>query len=223
MEKLNDKVFLKTKNDGLWENSPIIAVAIYMLIYLILFFGSMFLFTFNDIPGVILAIWLILLTVGLVGISVYLNETRNMSKSTGFVKREGILYLIKLGYDSEVNNNMVYTPSGSIAQAVTLEHNIKAAGQVQQAEKEVRDRRENPQAYIDILDYKLNISKQKNYLPKGCIEFIVLDEPKVEKQNKNFIWVSYKKGKERNIKKIRNAYDGLIEEINNGDSDKLDT
>ena len=223
MEKLNDKVFLKTKNDGLWENSPIIAVVIYMLIYLILFFGSMFLFTFNDIPGVILAIWLILLTVGLVGISVYLNETRNMSKSTGFVKREGILYLIKLGYDSEVNNNMVYTPSGSIAQAVTLEHNIKAAGQVQQAEKEVRDRRENPQAYIDILDYKLNISKQKNYLPKGCIEFIVLDEPKVEKQNKNFIWVSYKKGKERNIKKIRNAYDGLIEEINNGDSDKLDT
>ena len=214
MEKLNNKVFLKTKNDGLWENSPIIAFAIYILIYLILFFGSMFLFIFNDIPGVILATWLILLTVGLVGMSVYLNETRNMSKSTGFVKREGILYLIKLGYDSEVNGNMVYTPSGSIAQAVTLEHNIKVAGQVQQVEKEVRDRRENPQAYIDILDYKLNVSKQKNYLPKGCIEFIILDDPIIEKENKNFIWVSYKKGKERNIKKIRNAYDGLIEEIN---------
>lgn len=214
MKKTDDKVFLKTKNDGIWENNPTIAFAIYTLIYLILFFGSIFIFAFNDIPGVILAIWLILLTVGLVGMSVYLNETRNMSKSTGFVKRDGILYLIKLGYASEVNSNMVYTPSGSIAQMATLEHNVKVAGQVQQAEKEVRDRRKNPQAYIDILDYKLNISKQKNYLPKGCIEFIVLDEPKVEKQSKNFIWVSYKKGKERNIKKIRNAYNGLIEEIN---------
>ena len=214
MEKSNDKVFLKTKNDGLWENSPTISFAIYLLIYLILFFGSMFLFIFNNVPGIILTIWLILLTVGLVGMSVYLNETRNLSKSTGFVKRDGMLYLIKLGYDSEVNNNMIYTPSGSIAQTVTLEHNVKVAGQVQQAEKEVRDRRENPQAYIDILDYKLNISKQKNYLPKGCIDFIILDEPKVEKQNKNFIWISYKKGKERNIKKIRNAYDGLVEDIN---------
>ena len=214
MEKLNDKIFLKTKNDGLWENNPTIAFVIYMLIYLILFFCSMFLFVFNDVPGVILAIWLILLTVGLISMSVYLNETRNISKSTGFIKREGILYLIKLGYDSEVNSNMVHTPSGSIAQAVTLEYNMNVAGQVQQEEKEIRDRRENPQAYIDVLDYKLNISKQKNYLPKGCIEFIILDDPKIEKQNKNFIWVSYKKGKERNIKRIRNAYDGLIEEIN---------
>ena len=64
------------------------------------------------------------------------------------------------------------------------------AKQVQKAEKEVRDRRENPQAYIDILDYKLNVAKQKNYIPKGCTEFILLDEPKVEKQNKNFIWIS---------------------------------
>ena len=214
MEKTKDKVFLKTKNDGLWEDSPTVAFAIYMLLYLIIFFGSTFLFSFNDIPGVILAIWLILLTVGLIGMSVYLNETRNVSKSTGFVKRDGQLYLIKLGYDSELDDNMIYTPSGSIAQAVTLEHNVNVARQVQQAEEEVMERRKNPQAYIDILDYKLNISKQKNYLPKGCIEFIVLDEPKVEKQDQNFIWVSYKKGKERNVKKIRNAYDGLIEEIN---------
>ena len=214
MKNIDDKVFLKTKNDGIWENNPTIAFAMYLLIYLILFIGSIFVFVFNGIPGVILAVWLILLTVGLISITIYLNETRNMSKSTGFVKRDGILYLIKLGYDSETNDNMIYTPSGSVAQTATLAHNIKVAEQVQQAEKEVMDRRENSQAYIDILDYKLNVAKQKNYLPKGCIEFIVLDEPKVEKQDQNFIWVSYKKGKERNVKKIRNAYDGLIEEIN---------
>ena len=214
MKNLNDKVFLKTKNDGLWEENPTIAFAIYLFMYLIVFFGSIFLFIFNNIPGVILAIWLILLTVGLIGTAIYLNETRNMSKSIGFIKREGILYLIKLGYASNLNNTMIYTSVSSVAQIATLGHNLKVAEQVQQSEKEVRIRRINPQAYIDIVDYKLNVSKQKNYLPKGCVEFTRLIEPKIEKQNKNFIWISYKKDKERNIKKIRNAYEGLIEEIN---------
>ena len=211
MEKNNDKVFLKTKYDGIWEDNPTIAFAIYLFVYLILFFCSIFLYAFfnvyKNLPGIILAIWLILLSVGMLVMSLYLNETRNMSKSTGFVKRDGMLYLIKLGYVLGLD---IDTPPGSRDRAIIYE-----AAQVQQAEQEVRDRRVKPQAYIDVLDCKLNSSKKKGYLPKGCIGFILLDKPKIEKQNKNFIWISYKKGKERKIKKIRNAYDGLAEEINN--------
>lgn len=212
---MEDKIFLKTKYDGLWEKNPHLAFGVYLVIYLILFFSSIFLFIFNDVPGFLLAIWLILLTVGVIVLSLYLNEVRNMSKSTGFVKKNGILYLIKLGYAQGIEGNVIYAPSGSGVQAATLDNNIETAMQVQIAEQEVRNRIINPQTYINVVNEKLSKGDEK-YLPKGTIEFITLSNSAIEKENKNFIWISYDKNVGRKIKKVRNAYEGLIEEIKNG-------
>ncbi|HOZ54021.1 MAG TPA: hypothetical protein PKY25_01655 [Bacilli bacterium] len=103
---MEDKIFMKTKSDGIWENNPTLAFARNLGIYLFIFFGSMFGFIFMGVPNIILALWLIFISVYLVANAVSNNQSKNMSKSTAFIERDVIIYAIQLLYSSENADNV---------------------------------------------------------------------------------------------------------------------
>ena len=43
---MEDKIYMKTKYDGIWEKNATLGFVIYLAIYLVIFFGSIFGFIF---------------------------------------------------------------------------------------------------------------------------------------------------------------------------------
>lgn len=95
---MEDKIYAKTKDDGIWEKNPHLGFGLYMIVYLVVFFGSIFGFAFLSIPGFVLTIWLITISIYLIAKSILVNLSKNMSKSTAFIERDGNLYAIQLLY-----------------------------------------------------------------------------------------------------------------------------
>lgn len=60
---MEEMIFLKNKKTSLWESNPHLAFGIYLIFYLILFFGSIVVTAFGNIPGIVLVVWLILMTI----------------------------------------------------------------------------------------------------------------------------------------------------------------
>ena len=169
---MEDKIFMKTRNDGIWEKNATLGFALYLILYVLVFFGSIFGFISIGIPTFVLVIWLIFISIFLIVKSVLTNQSKNMSKSTAFIEREGKLYAIQLLYTkkdlgTETNRKIIYMPSGTILQGSTLYNNINVGIDVQAHEKEVRDRRTIPASFSigldDILDY-LNKNPKKYHI-----------------------------------------------------------
>lgn len=204
MNEVTYRVYLKEykKSDQLWENSPYLAFAIYAAATLLLFFGGMFGLIFVDCPAPILAIYLIGIWVACIALAVYRNEMCNLSKSTAFVERDGVLFSVKLGYAKEINYQTMGSISDVVLMGATDAHNAAVAEQVQSAEKEVRERRKHAEAYCAALESYLHTHE----LPGGVIEIVRLMDPRIEKKTVWSMYISYQAGSERKIKKYRNAY-----------------
>lgn len=184
---MEDKIYMKTKDDGIWEQNATLGFGLYLVVYLIIFFGSIFGFTFLNIPGFILAIWLVFISVFLIVKSVVVNQSRNMSKSTAFIERDGKLYAVQLLYTrkslgTETTRNIVYMPSGTIFQAATLNNNIKVAKDVQAHEKEVRERRNN------CVSFSIGLDDILQYLSENPNDYKVLPNNKRTKLDNLFMY-----------------------------------
>ena len=184
---MEDKIYMKTKYDGIWEKNATLGFVIYLAIYLVIFFGSIFGFIFLGVPTFILGIWLVFISFFLIIKAVLTNQSKNMSKSTDFIERDGILYAIQLLYTkkelgTETSRNMIYMPSGTIFQAATLNNNIKVAKDVQAHEKEVRERRNNIASFSIALDDILN------HLEKHPNDYKVLSNEKRTKLDNLFMY-----------------------------------
>lgn len=162
---MNDKIYFKTRYDGIYESSPNVAFAIQVCISILIYFPAQFalayLFRSISMNFVIIVGFLLYLTVN-VTLMMMLNSSRNMSKSTAFINRDGKLYAIQLLYTNkdlgtETNRTPLYMPAGTLAQAATLSNNAKVAQNVQAHEHEVRQRRNNVVSFSigldDILHY----------------------------------------------------------------------
>lgn len=163
---MEEIIFLKNKKASLWESNPHLAFGIYLIFYLILLFGSIVVTAFGNIPGIVLVVWLILMTIMFLVLIIHLNQVENMSKSTAFIKKNDKLYSIQLLYTKEIETktsktNVIYAPSGTVLQGATLPNNIEVAANVQSHEQEVRDRRKNAESFIIALDDILDYLKQK--------------------------------------------------------------
>jgi hypothetical protein len=202
---MDDIVYLKKdiKGDKFWENSPHLVFGIYLGITMILFFGGMFALISMGCPEFLLAIYLIGICVFCVALAMYRNKMCNISKSIAFIKRDGILYEIKLGYLEDINYQTLGSAKNIVLGGVKFAHDVDVARQVQVAEKEVRERRKSAEVYSAVLDKILESGR----LPQGVMEFIKLDNPHIEKTTKNFIWITYNAETGRKSKKFRNAYD----------------
>lgn len=184
---MEDKIYIKTKYDGIWEKNVTLGFALYLIVYLIIFFGSIFGFCFLNIPGFILAIWLVFISIFLIVKSVIINQSRNLSKSTAFIERDGKLYVIQLLYtrkslETETNRNIVYMPSGTKAQAATLYNNFKAAMNVQAHEKEVSERRNN------CISFSIGLDDILQHLEKNPNDYKVLANNKRTKLDNLFMY-----------------------------------
>ena len=203
-------VYLKTTNGGIWEKNPHIAFAISMVLGIIIFFGIMIGGVFWDIPFWIIGLILFFIFVSMVAIPVYLNATKNQTKNIGFVLDKTTLYMVKLGYMNEINGSVINTPGHPIVQASLLRHNLDVATETQEAERELRERRNLEAPYISAVEYK---KAGNTGLPNGVIELWTMDNPKIEKETKNKIWISYDGNKNREMRAFRNVYGKLANSI----------
>lgn len=218
---MQDKVFLKTKKDGLWETNPRLVYSLYLLAGLILFFGCIIIGNFSVMSVLIGVVLVILISDVLV---VKHNNDYNISKSIGFIKRGNKWYAIKLMY---------YVNGGRL---------IRRAIEVQNKEKEIQERRVQEEEYSKILDKILNkleneglsefrwgsidgkIDKRLNgyYFHETIVDsqpvgIIYLRDARLDARDKKHIYISYATGEgissKREQLKFRNVYDGLIEEM----------
>lgn len=184
---MEDKIYVKTKYDGIWEKNATLGFGLYLILYLIIFFCSIFLSIFFNIPGFILAVWLIFISVFLIVKSLIVNQSRNMSKSTAFIERDGKLYAVQLLYTrkslgTETTRDIVYMPSGTIFQAATLNNNTKVAIDVQAHEKEVRERRNN------FISFSIGLDDILQHLSKHPNDYKVLPNNKRTKLDNLFMY-----------------------------------
>ena len=203
-------VYLKTTNGGIWEKNPYIAFTISMVLGLIIFFGIMFGGIFLDIPFWIIYLILFFIFASMVAIPVYLNATKNQTKNIGFILDKTTLYMVKLGYMNEINGSVINTHGHSIVQTSLLRHNLDVATETQEAEREIRERRNYEATYISAVEYK---KAGNTGLPNGVIEFWTMNNPKIEKETKNKIWISYDGNKNREMRAFRNVYGNLANSI----------
>lgn len=192
------------KIDRLWESKPHLAFALYFGITMILFFGGMIGFVFLGCPGWLLTFYLIGVCAGCVAVVVFHNEMCNMSKSIAFLKRDQEFYMIKLGYMNQIDYQTPINPLEIAVFGWKTSRDWAVAEQVMREEKGIRKRRENPKNYVRVLNQVL---EGKGGVLQGVIDFIVLKNPKVVKETKAFIWISYDSQAGRKTKMFRNAYD----------------
>lgn len=202
-EKPVYKVYLKQyrKTDQLWENKPHLTYGIYIIITSILFFGGMFGLIFANCPAFLLPIYLIGIWVICIVLAIYRNEMCNMSKSTAFIERNGVLYSVKIGYLNEIDYQDIDVVDAAFL-GITTAHNLAVAEQVQREEKTVRILRSQEKTFADALEYYLEYNEK----PQHVLEIVCLKNPKIERKNNWSITISYDNKGERKRKTYRNAY-----------------
>lgn len=233
---MEDKVFLKTYDDGLHEKNPHFAFVGYLIACIIIFFIGLFL-----LEGFISFLCFIISFVVGVFLPVKVNNDKNISASIGFIKRNNKWFVIKLMYDIRKTGNVINVPSDPVVQSVLMPYNVKVASNVQKAEKRIRNDRKEEQIYIKYLDEVLStlqsgkitkplyasVDKKLDYFLNGfafeeiytingnICGYIILDNLKLEKITKKYITISFEQNNQRKKMKFRNVYEGLIDEIKN--------
>ena len=140
-----------------------------------------------EIPEFLIAIWLIFISIYLIVKVVLVNQSRNMSASTAFIERDGVLYAIQLLYTkkelgTETSRNVIYMPTGTILQAASLKNNFDVAKDVQAHEKEVRERRKN------IVSFSIALDDILKYLDEKPKAYSVLPNSKRSKLDNLFMY-----------------------------------
>lgn len=190
---INEIVYMKRdiKSHRIYENHPNLIFGIIILVWGLLFFFACF---SNDM----ILYWMILFII-IVLISIWYmknNEKTNLTKSSAFIERDGILYYIRLGYTLDYQQPVV--PFG-LKKVAIAEENMKKTKHIQEIRK-----REN--TFSRALTEALN----SNNLPNGVVEFCQMDDCRLEKETKQWVWLSYYNRythNQRVTQKFRNVYD----------------
>jgi len=202
----NDKVYLKKDivTDRIFEKYPIIVFGTIMMVAAILVVASIFWLSFLPF-AVLLLIWGVFLA-GIICVIIWINEKANLSKSSAFIKRDGVLYYIRLGYT--LNGDIPVTAKDAILLGPLDAARLSRAVENVAKEQVIQTVREDPEFYSAMLDELLS-QEWPPHLPGYVIGFNKLIDPKLKKQNKDWIWISYTSwmnGK-RYTEKFRNAYE----------------
>lgn len=212
-----DKVYLKRNiaSDKPFEKNPNAVFGVILAIAAIAIVASLFLSTTLPIP--LIAIVDVALLAGIIYWIVKKNEKSNLSASDAFIKRDGKLYHIRLGYtlDNEVpisaTNTILGGPKFALDAARAQENIHKTAT--------VQEMRKHEEAFSLLLDEILssplrplegNPGVMVPTLPKYVTTFGEMIDPKLEKQDKDWIWISYSTpytNGQRHTEKFRNAFD----------------
>ena len=111
---MEDKIYLKTTHDGLWEKNATKGAAVYMIVGTIIFFASISLLASIEVffkyklgfdgPfcsalfDLISYVWDFAGILGIAMICILANQSHNISKSTAFIVRQGQMYVVQLFY-----------------------------------------------------------------------------------------------------------------------------
>ena len=221
---MNDKVYLKQeiKSDKLMENHPNLVFGLALIPVCLLILVSTWAYAVLNIPGMLMAgVDIVIVAIVIIWI-IKKNEKSNLSKSDGFIVRDRKLYYIRLGYtldhDVPVDAlNVAIAGSLEAAQMARAEENMAKTAYVQEARKH----EETFSAYLtQILNgpkKRLDDGNIAPTLPKYVISFCEMRKPKLEKQTKDWVWISYEnaytKG-QRVTAKYRNAFNlSMLDEV----------
>ena len=218
---MNEKLYMKTKYDGLWEDNPHLAFGICIVLYIIVLAISIVIFAWflNFLPMIVFVVWLLFSMLFLAFKVIQVNQAKNMSKSTAFIEKDDKLFVVQLMYRKDNN----YQPHDFIhgVGAAALLHNFKVAKSVQEAEIEVRNRRKNPESFVKGLNSILSFLEKKpnryrvlpNYkrsfldnllrydlengglttisMPDADYKFLILKKPKILSETKKNFTISF--------------------------------
>ncbi len=195
---MEQKVIFKkyVKSDQLWEHSLHKAVGIYLLIFLLLFFGGMFFLRMLFLPDFIIHLYRLCLLVAWVAFVVWRNSRCSLTKSTVFIQREKTLYMVQVGYIGQAQT--VGKPPQTAVLGWENSHNP-----VQENEKITREGHQGAALFVQGLDEYLTSGN----LPEYIHQISAMPNPRIEKETKRNVWISYSNDGGRTTKKIRNVYD----------------
>lgn len=195
MENINDShdnVYMKRdiKSHRIYEKHPNLMFGFIILIWGILLFFSMFSMKMILFWGVLclllpIFVWYI-----------KNNEKTNLTKSSAFIEREGVIYYIRLGYTLDYQQPGVSIPLKKVGIA---KQNMKKT-------KHIQEIREHGNAFSKALTDVLN----SNHLPTDVVKFCEMRDCRLEKETKQWIWLSYYNRHTQNkrvTQKFRNVYD----------------
>lgn len=175
-----------------YEKYPNLLFGIIILIWGLLFFLS--LFSDNVIPY-----WVFLfIAIAIISICyIKNNEKTNLTKSSAFIERDGIIYYIRLGYT--LDHQQTGVPFGFKKKIAIAAENMKKT-------KHIQEIRERKNTFSRALTEALN----SNSLPNDVVEFCQMQDCRLEKETKQWVWLSYYNRYTRNqrvTQKFRNVYD----------------
>ena len=245
---MQDKVFIKNEKEDFWDSHPHWMLGIVVSIYVVFLFGLFHLMELNISSNLLLVILSItyLLLSNLIMIY-YIVKKLSCNKAAGligFVKRDNVLYAIRLyGNYSKAGTYISIPPSMTEFVIASMPNNIDYAIKSLAIEKNIEKIRKDKNTYIvilenllhyiknnryyfneDTINYKLDmiINKYgfKRYTPNPKNDFycgyIIMNNPKIVKSNNKWFELSFT-DEENNSKimRFKNVYTGLLDELKN--------
>lgn len=190
---MNDIVYMKRdiKSHKIYEKRPNLMFGIIILIWGLLFFFSMF-------SSEMILYWIILFCMLVLIIIGYMknNEKTNLTKSSAFIERDGVIYYIRLGYMLD------YQQPG----VPLMYKKLGLAKQNMKKTKHIQEIREDKNTFSKALTDVLN----SNHLPFDVVQFCEMLDCRLEKETKQWVWLSYYNHHTQNrrvTQKFRNVYD----------------
>lgn len=190
---MNDIVYMKRdiKSHKIYEKRPNLMFGIIILIWGLLFFFSMF-------SSEMILYWIILFCMLVPIIIGYMknNEKTNLTKSSAFIERDGVIYYIRLGYMLD------YQQPG----VLLMYKKLGLAKQNMKKTKHIQEIREDKNTFSKALTDVLN----SNHLPSDVVQFCEMLDCRLEKETKQWVWLSYYNHHTQNrrvTQKFRNVYD----------------
>lgn len=216
---MNDRVYLKKeiKSDKAFENHPRMVFGIMLVAVSIMIVASIFFLWMIPFP-VLLLLW-----AAVIGVVIYFilkkNEKSNLSKSDAFILRDGILYYIRLGYTLE--NEVPISGVNAALGGAKFAMDAARASEVNRKEAAIHEARQHEETFSTALTSILNSPMRPiqtaegnmvmaHSLPENVNTFAVLVNPKKEKEDKDWMWISYDNiylPNTRSEIKVRNAFD----------------
>jgi hypothetical protein len=211
---MNETIYIKTRYDGLWEENPTLGCIIYGLLFFIPLLGIEWLLSILSIPilfdiiiGLVYLILFILIIISII-------QSKYVSKSTAFIKRNNQLYAIRIDSVDESNRKGSYDREEPLTYSQALNNILvylaNYPGEYQILSNFKRDEVDN------IFSVAFNNNALCNIkIGQSRYGFLILNNPKVVKvTKKHFIMEFYNEYNNICVAKFSNCYTGLIENIN---------
>ncbi len=211
---MNDEVFLKKeiKEDRKFEHNPNVIFGFIMTGAAIVCLLCLFL-----LPLWAFLIACVIVIGGTILFVMTKNESANMTKSSAFIRRDGVLYYIRLGYIINTipdirSSDLIFQDLDDAMANARAEENLRETAIIE----ELRKDEANFSAFLTII---LNAPMKQSddnppvlvpTLPKYVIEFCEMRDARLEKQDDKWIWISYYNNythNQRVTSKYRNVYD----------------